>query len=136
MDECDEAQRREILNTLESIVSLDAVNAHVLLTSRTNTMLVESGWSHAIKLFDVAVESFEVDIDTNTHVTDRLQYDESLNKWSKQHQDLIKSTLLAKTAGMFRWVDCQLQATRGARKYDTIAPEKVAQGVRKRIEGC
>ena len=116
LDECNEAERIEIIDMLKIVAMLENVNIHVLVTSRTSTIGVEQGLQGVVKLFNVVIERHHANEDIKTHVTDCLQHDEDLNKWNQHLQDLIKNTLAENAAGMFRWVDCQLQAIRRCRK--------------------
>ena len=112
LDECDDADRIEVMSMLRQIATLDNVDIHILVSSRTNTTGVENGLQGVDKLFNVAIERYHADEDIKTHVVECLEHDEDLNKWDQCHQTLIKNTFAEKATGMFRWVDCQLQAIR------------------------
>lgn len=67
-------------------------------------------------LYDVAIEGQNTDRDILAHVTERLENDHALRKWSPELRRSIKDTLIKDAGGMFRWVECQLQAVRKCRK--------------------
>ena len=115
LDESNEAERAEIVDLLRRIVSLDT-DIHVLVTSRPNTVGVEQRLQDAVKLFNVVMAHQQANEDILSHVTERLQNDEDLKKWSSDLQKEIEEALATNAAGMFRWVDCQLQAIRRCRK--------------------
>ena len=58
----------------------------------------------------------QADGDILVHITERLQNDEDFQKWSSDLRKEIEEALATNAAGMFRWVDCQLQAIRRCRK--------------------
>ena len=109
LDESNEAERADIIDLLRRIVSLDN-DIHLLITSRSNTIGVEQRLKDAAKFFDVVIEHQLADEDILIHITERLENDEDLNKWPPRLRKEIEEALVANAAGMFRWVDCQLQA--------------------------
>ena len=115
LDESNEAERAEILDTLQRIASLN-IDIHLLVTSRSSTGGVEQRLQDVVKLFNVVIEHRHADEDILTHITERLQNDEDLNKWSSDLRKMIEEALAASAAGMFRWADCQLQAIRRCMK--------------------
>lgn len=119
LDESNEAERAEILDMLQRIVSL-YVDIHLLVTSRTSTVEVEQRLQDAAKLFNVVIEHQHADEDILTHITEQLQNDEDLNKWPPDLRNIIEKALAANAAGMFRWVDCQLQAIRRCMKPNEL----------------
>ena len=115
LDESNEAERAEIIDLLQRVVSLDT-DIHVLVTSRSSTVGVEQRLQDAVKFLNVVMAHRHVDEDILTHITERLQNDEDLKKWSSDLRKEIEEALATNAAGMFRWVDCQLQAIRRCRK--------------------
>ena len=115
LDESNENERAEIIDLLQRIVSLNT-DVHVLVTSRSNTIGVEQRLKDAVKFFNVVMAHQQADEDILTHVTERLQNDKYLKKWSSDLRTEIEEALVTNAAGMFRWVDCQLQAIRRCRK--------------------
>ena len=115
LDESSEAERAEIIDLLQRIVSLNT-DIRILVTSRSNTVGVEQRLQDAIQLINVVMAHQQADEDILTHVTERLQNDEDLKKWSLGLRKEIEEALATNAAGMFRWVDCQLQAIRRCRK--------------------
>ena len=115
LDESNEAERTEIIDMLQRIVLLD-IDIHLVITSRSNIVGVEQGLQDIVKLFNVVIERQNADEDILTHITERLEDDDELNKWPLHLRKYIEEALVANAAGMFRWVDCQLQAIRRCRK--------------------
>ncbi len=115
LDESYEAERVEIVDMLRRIILPD-IDMHLLFTSRSNTIGVEQGLQDVVKLFNVVIERQHADGDILTHITERLQLDEDLNKWPLHLRKDIEQALVTHAAGMFRWVDCQLQAICRCRK--------------------
>lgn len=119
LDESDETERAELMRLIRGLALLEA-DTHVLVTSRTNTLGVEKEMKDLPAFFSIAVEREDADIDILAHVTERLENDDDLAKWSPKVRQLIKDTLIEKAGGMFRWVDCQLQAVRKCRKPNDV----------------
>lgn len=115
LDESDETERAELMRLIRGLASLEA-NIHILVTSRTNTHGVEKEIKDLPTFFNIAIERENADVDILAHVTERLENDVDLAKWSPKVRQLIKDTLIEKAGGMFRWVECQLQAIRKCRK--------------------
>lgn len=112
LDEADPEERDELLNMLKTISQTESVKSHILVTSRTNVTSVEQEFSSLAQFYNISIEREHVDHDINAHISERLQNDKILKRWEESERELIKSTLADNAAGMFRWVDCQLQAIR------------------------
>lgn len=115
LDESDETERGELMQLIHSLVLLEA-DVHILVTSRTLTVGVEKGMKGLTGFYKVAIEGLNADLDISSHVTERLENDRALAKWSPELRKAIKETLVKDAGGMFRWVECQLQAVRKCRK--------------------
>ena len=115
LDESNEAERAEIIDLLQRLVSLNT-DIHILVTSRSSTVGVEHRLQDSVQFLEVNMAHQDVDQDILTHITERLQNDEDLKKWSSDLRKDIEEALATNAAGMFRWVDCQLQAIRRCTK--------------------
>lgn len=115
VDESDDTERAELMQFVRSLALLEA-NIHILFTSRTNTVGIEKAMKEITSFYNIAMEGQDTDHDISAHVTERLENDGALTKWSPDLRQLIKDTLIKDAGGMFRWVDCQLQAVRRCRK--------------------
>ena len=115
LDETDETERAGLLQFVRSLTLLEA-NIHILVTSRTNTIGVRKGMKELGNLYDIAMEGQNIDHDILAHVTERLENDDALRRWSPELRQSIKETLIKDAGGMFRWVECQLQAVRKCRR--------------------
>ena len=100
---------------LRSLVSPEA-DIHILVTSRTHTVGVEKGMKELNGFYNVDIEEQNADLDISAHVTERLENDSVLARWSPSIRQEIKGVLIEGAGGMFRWVECQLQGVRQCRK--------------------
>lgn len=116
LDESDDAEREELMDMLRNILALENVGIHVLVTSRTNTTGMEKELHDLKRFYNITIEREYVSLDILAHITERLQNDKILKAWPEKERQKIKSSLVEKAAGMFRWVDCQLQAIRKCKK--------------------
>ena len=115
LDESDENERAELMRCIRDLALLD-VDIHVLMTSRTHTVGVEKGMTDLPRFSNIAMEGQDADLDIVAHITERLENDSALARWSPDLRHSIKETLVEGAGGMFRWVECQLQAVRKCRK--------------------
>ena len=114
LDESEEAERDELLEMIRNLLSLDTLSIRILVTSRTNTVQIEHDLPDEVlkRLHKVTVASMYVNVEILAHITERLQNDKILETWPETERNKVKDILAIKAAGMFRWVDCQLQAIR------------------------
>lgn len=114
-DESDDTERAELMQFVRSLALLEA-DIHIFFTSRTHTVGIEKTIKGNTSFYNIAMEGQDTELDISAHVTERLENDGALAKWSPDLRQLIKDTLTKDAGGMFRWVDCQLQAVRRCRK--------------------
>ena len=119
LDESDEAERDELMRVVRDLTLLE-VDIHILVSSRTNTIGVEKGMKDVASFYNIAIERQDADLDILAHVTERLENDVNLAKWSPELRRTVKDTLIEQAEGMFRWVECQLQAVRRCRKPSEV----------------
>lgn len=114
LDESDEAERDELMGMIWNLLSLDTLGIRILVTCRTNTVQIEHDFPDEVlkRLHKVTVASTYVNPEILAHITERLQNDKILKTWPEKERIKVKYILAKKAAGMFRWVDCQLQAIR------------------------
>lgn len=115
LDESGDNEKAEIMKFVRSLALLGA-DIHILFTSRTNTVGVEKGMKDLSTFYNVAMNTQDTDIDILAHLTERLEDDCALAKWPHDLRRFVKDTLIRDAGGMFRWVECQLQAVRKCRK--------------------
>lgn len=120
LDESDGAEREELIEMLRSILKLENVGSRILVTGRTNTSGIEKEFQDLIRVYNIAMERKNVNLDILAHITERLQNDKILRTWPEKERQKIKSSLVEKAAGMFRWVDCQLRAIRRCNKMTDL----------------
>ena len=115
LDESDDTEKAEIMQFVRSLVLLE-VDIHILFTSRTNTVGIEKKMKDLSTFCNIAMKPQDTDLDILAHLTERLEDDSALAKWSHDLRQFVKDTLIRDAGGMFRWVECQLQAVRRCRK--------------------
>ena len=115
LDESDDTDKAEIMQFIHSLALLEA-NIHILFTSRTNTVGIEKEMKDLSNFYNVAMRPQDTNLDILAHLTERLEDDSALAKWSHDLRQFVKDTLIRDAEGMFRWVECQLQAVRRCRK--------------------
>ena len=116
LDEC--RDRRSSLEGMEEIRSWNQVNLHILITSRRETE-VEDILSYLVT-DTIFLEESVVDKDILTYVQYQLQNEVRLSKWSEKIQEEIETALVNGANGMFRWVECQLDAIRVCMKLGLL----------------
>ncbi|PGH09919.1 hypothetical protein AJ79_05535 [Helicocarpus griseus UAMH5409] len=110
MDEC--AERQALLRIINTMVSWNSNNLHLLMTSRK-----EKDIEDAIKnICDVTIslQSAVVDSDIQLHVRQQLQ-DRHWQKFSEEIRGEIENALIKGAHGMFRWVSCQMDELRNCK---------------------
>lgn len=112
LDESDGAERDELMEMIGSLMSLETVDVRIIVTSRTNRIQIENDLKELPGFREIAIECGNVNSDIAAHITERLQNDKILKAWPEREREKVKKGLVDKAAGMFRWVDCQLQAIR------------------------
>ena len=115
LDESDDTETVETMQFVRSLALLE-VDIHILFTSRTNTVGIEREMKDLSSFYNIAMKPQDTDLDILAHLTERLEDDSALAKWSHDLRQFVKDTLIRDAGGMFRWVECQLQAVRRCRK--------------------
>ncbi|KAH7363898.1 ectomycorrhiza-induced ankyrin-domain/NACHT-domain-containing protein [Rhexocercosporidium sp. MPI-PUGE-AT-0058] len=116
LDECKE--REGLLHLLGNFKSWEAVNLHILVTSRKERDIEESLESVATN--KICLQSALVDVDISTYISEGLQNDSRLKRWPTNVRGEIESTLMKGAQGMFRWVVCQLDVLRKCLNIGTL----------------
>jgi len=112
LDECQE--RHSLLGFLVEMQSWNQDNLHIFVTSRRETDIEDS--LGATATHRIPLEESVVDGDILIYVEHQLQFDAKLSKWPEDSRKEIKMALSNGAKGMFRWVECQLDAIRGCMK--------------------
>ena len=112
LDECEE--RKSLLEFFGKIRSWSQAKLHVFATSRRETDIDDS--LSVVATHRITLEESVVDADILTYVNEQLQHDSRLSRWPGDMRRDIKSALLEGANGMFRWVECQLDAVRECMK--------------------
>ncbi len=116
LDECEE--RKELLEILQELRSWNQGNIHTLATSRRETDIEAS--LAIIATDSISLEESVIQEDILSFVRHQLQHDARLSKWPESVRNEIQSVLLEGANGMFRWVECQVDAIRGCMKLGPL----------------
>ncbi|KAL1637760.1 hypothetical protein SLS56_000315 [Neofusicoccum ribis] len=112
LDEC-----RESHKAVEQLRRLsEAANIHVLAVSRKDADLERP--MHGIP--EIKLEGPEVAVDIASYVRQRVLTSEYMADWPLEEQQKVEDQLSSKADGMFRWVQCQLDAIEKCSDSDQI----------------
>ncbi|KAK8112577.1 hypothetical protein PG984_013103 [Apiospora sp. TS-2023a] len=109
LDECEEAYRPQMLSLIRTISS-SGRNIRMLVTSRKLSDIHEVMKRAADET--IAIPSGKVDGDISIYVDHMLSTDIKMRKWPSSDKRRVKTVLVQKAGGMFRWVFCQLETLR------------------------
>ena len=116
LDEC--RDRRSILQGLKDIRSWSQRNLHMFVTSRRETEIEDVFCPLATAT--IFLEESVVDKDIGTYIRYQLEHEDRLSKWSEEIREEIETVLVNGANGMFKWVECQLDAVRGCMKLGLL----------------
>ena len=103
LDEC--VDRRELLASIEKILSSNNTKCHILATSRKERDIEDVLQTLVMNQGSICIQSENVDVDIRAYVRHRLQTDPKLKRWQREQQN-IEDALMHKAAGMY--VECLL----------------------------
>lgn len=119
VDALDECEDREcLLEFLEDSRGWTHDNYHILATSRRETDIEDS--LSVVATDKVSLEESVVDEDILKYVQYQLHHDSKLSKWRPEVRKEIEEALVNGANGMFRWVECQLDAVRRCLKLGLL----------------
>jgi Cdc6-like AAA superfamily ATPase len=100
LDEC--ADRKELLDVIQRIQSWNLDNLHILTTSRKERDIDDSFRSSLDQSKMINLQNKQVDLDIQSYIHQRLQTDQTLEKWRKDDSILreIETTLIKGANGM------------------------------------
>ncbi|KAJ5937328.1 Pfs NACHT and ankyrin domain protein [Penicillium verhagenii] len=113
LDEC--KLTKYLLLWIQSLM-LEHPRLRLLVISRKEEE-IESGLQHFETIFPILPEL--VDVDIRAYVYQRLRGVNGFERWSS-HSDLIVSRLMQNAHGVFRWVECQLDALQSCIDVDFL----------------
>lgn len=116
LDECQD--RRSLLKVLKDIRSWNQKNLHIFGTSRRETDIEDVLCPLATDM--ISLEEDVVDKDILTYVRYQLQHEGRLSRWSEKTQEEIETALVNGANGMFKWVECQLDAIQDCMKLGLL----------------
>lgn len=73
LDESDDAKREELMDMLQSLLALENLGIHVLVTGRTNTTGVEKKLHDLKRFYNIVIEREYVSLNILVHIIERLQ---------------------------------------------------------------
>ncbi|KAL8699652.1 MAG: hypothetical protein Q9201_005881 [Fulgogasparrea decipioides] len=106
LDECQD--RSGVASLFIQIVGRRSDNIHVLATSRRAHDLESAFQDHHCR--SISLQNSLIDEDIALHIRSRLSRERRLQAWPTFVKDEIEKALSRGAHGMFRWVDCQLNA--------------------------
>ncbi|KAL4990295.1 purine and uridine phosphorylase [Aspergillus falconensis] len=108
LDEC--KTRKDLLSWMEDLARSGHTGLHFLVTSRKEEDIESElkRWLHQGDI--ISIQQDPVNRDIQLYVYRRLQNDRGFERWrtAPAVQDEIKTELMEKANGMFRWAACQL----------------------------
>ena len=116
LDECQD--RRSLLEGLKDIRSWKQRNLHIFVTSRREIDIEEVLYPSATDM--ISLEESAVDEDILTYIRYQLQHDGRLSIWLEETQEVVETALIKGANGMFRWVECQLDAIQACMKLGLL----------------
>ena len=116
LDEC--LERQDLLQFLSELRSWNSANTHVFVTSRKEEDIKDV--LNPLATHQIPLEESVIQEDIATYVKHHVQNDYRLSKWTENVRNDIENALLKGAKGMFRWVECQLDALRGCMKLGSL----------------
>ncbi|KIJ47090.1 hypothetical protein M422DRAFT_164569, partial [Sphaerobolus stellatus SS14] len=118
LDEIAADERTSLLKALNEIITNARLsNINLLMTSRREPYLVDG--FHNLLLEEISWTTSNVDEDINLYVTEIVDKEPKLSRWSVELRVEIVQTLSNKAKGMFRWIECQVDVLKKCRRpYD------------------
>ncbi|CUS12375.1 unnamed protein product, partial [Tuber aestivum] len=124
LDEFPKDTREHLLSWIgELTVDHKAGSLCILATSRPEADIV--GSLEPLAAFSISLQSKTVDPDIRTYVQKSLGGKDRFKKFTKAIKDEIEDTLVSRSQGMFRWVDCLLRILQ-----ECITPNDVRAALR------
>ncbi|OAL01344.1 hypothetical protein IQ06DRAFT_220549 [Phaeosphaeriaceae sp. SRC1lsM3a] len=115
LDECE--QREEVLRFLQKL-DVEKFGVNILVTCRE-----DADFGSPVDLYErLRMEDCrcEVDKDIKSYITHRLATDDHLKKLPQAIKNEIKDSLIERSAGMFRWAQCQMDELSHLRSVKAI----------------
>ncbi|CUS13277.1 unnamed protein product, partial [Tuber aestivum] len=108
LDEFHKDTRESLLSWIGKLMAdHKAGSLSILVTSRPEADIVRS--LGPLAAFSIPLQSRTVDQDIRTYVQKSLGSKDGFGKFTKEIKNEIEDTLVSRSQGMFRWVDCLLR---------------------------
>ncbi|CUS12935.1 unnamed protein product, partial [Tuber aestivum] len=125
LDEFPKGTRESLLSWISELtVDHKAGPLSILLTSRPEADIAAS--LEPLSAFSVSLQSKTVDPDIRTYVHKSLVGKGGFKRFTEEIKDEIEHTLVTRSQGMFRWVDCLLRVLETC-----LAPDDVRAALKK-----
>ncbi|MCJ1387554.1 hypothetical protein MMC18_000397 [Xylographa bjoerkii] len=116
LDEC--RDRGDLLSLISQIECLEPSKLNILMTSRTEKDF-EDKFQH-LRPVEIGLHSTLIEPDIRTYVEQSMKDQPQLRRWTLELQAEVQHVLLEGAQGMFRWVECQLDALRKCLKPQAV----------------
>ncbi|CAD0108599.1 unnamed protein product, partial [Aureobasidium uvarum] len=123
LDALDESRTRsEILVWLKSVLGNLTSDCRLLVTARREEEIESALRSWTRPTDRISIQGSDVDGDIRAYISHAVHNSKELNRWLSRSdvQDEIKSELMKKADGMFRWVACQIDALKNCLDYPRL----------------
>ncbi|KAL4867877.1 hypothetical protein BDV12DRAFT_186298 [Aspergillus spectabilis] len=118
LDECPrDHEREDVLQTIKTMRDWNLPGFHLLVTSRNELDIRQSLQSPSTA--EVKMRNAEIEKDITNFVSYRLSHDPGFQKWKVRHGE-IQESLSQKAQGVFRYVECQLNALKRAKTRNQL----------------
>ncbi|CUS15218.1 unnamed protein product, partial [Tuber aestivum] len=108
LDEFPKETRKGLLSWIRELpVGHDAGSLSILITSRPEADIVKS--LGPLATFSISLQSNIIDPDIRSYIQNSLGDRDGLKEFTKEIKSEIEDTLVSRSQGMFRWVDCLLR---------------------------
>ncbi|CUS11673.1 unnamed protein product, partial [Tuber aestivum] len=125
LDEFPKGTRESLLSWIKELtVDHQAGSLSILVTSRPEADIV--GSLQPLTAFSISLQSKTIDPDIRTYVQKSLSGKGGFKKFPEEIKNEIEDTLVVRSQGMFRWVDCLLRILEAC-----LAPDDAREALRK-----
>ncbi|KAF8528316.1 hypothetical protein JB92DRAFT_2666721, partial [Gautieria morchelliformis] len=104
LEECEDGNR--LLQLIQEIHGCGSL--HLLATSRDELDIMDV--MSSLDPLSVPMDGIHIQDDIHLHIHQTIYNNQRYQKWSLEVKEKVETTLMNGAHGMFRWVDCQLDA--------------------------
>ncbi|CUS15232.1 unnamed protein product, partial [Tuber aestivum] len=108
LDEVPKSERKDLLSWINQLpADHNAESLSMLVTSRPEADIVNS--LEPFTTFAISLQSKTIDPDIRAYIKNSLKAKDGFKKFTEEIKGEIQDTLVARSQGMFRWVDCLIR---------------------------